>query len=75
MISERLEEVAGQYEQTAAECEAAALHLRRTASHFRDGEVPRASAHSWAALGHFVGAERLLKELAQLHASRSRPDV
>ena len=75
MISERLEEVAREYEQAAAECEAAALHLKRTASHFRDGEVPRACAHSWAALGHLVGAEQLLKKLAELHASRSRPDV
>jgi hypothetical protein len=75
MISERFEEVAQQYERTAAECEAAALHLRTTASHFRGGDVPRACAHSWAALGHLVGAERLLKKLAELHAARSRPDV
>src|SRR4030095_8568042 len=71
MIIERLDEDARQYEQTAAECEAAALHLKRTASHFRDGDVPRACAHSWAAFGHFVGAEQLLKELAQLHGRDS----
>jgi hypothetical protein len=75
MIDERLEEVARQYEQTATECEAAAVHLKRTASHFRHGEVPRACAHAWAALGHLIGAEQLLRRLAELHASRSRPDV
>jgi hypothetical protein len=75
MMSERLEEVARQYEQAAAECEEAAQHLRTTARHFRDGDVPRGCAHSWAAWGHLAGSERLLRELAELHASRSRADV
>ena len=71
-MKERLEEVARRYEQAAAECEVAALHLRTTARHFRDGEVPRGCAHAWAAWGHISGGERLLRETAELHASRSR---
>ena len=71
-MRERLEEAARQYEQAAAELEAAVQHLRTTARHFRDGEVPRGCAHSWAAWGHLVSAENLLKTLAELHASRSR---
>jgi hypothetical protein len=71
-MNERLEEAARQYEQAAAELEAAAQHLRTTARHFRDGDVPRGGAHCWAAWGHMSSAERQLRELAELHASRSR---
>lgn len=74
-MSERLEEVARRYEEAAGELEAAVRHLRTTARHFRDAEVPRGCAHSWAAWGHVCAAERLLKELAELHASRSRAEV
>lgn len=48
LMRERLEQVARRYEQAAAECEVAAQHLRTTARHFRDGDVPRGCAHSWA---------------------------
>ncbi len=73
-MRERLEEVARQYDEVAAELESAVRHLRTTARHFREGEVPRASAHSWAAWGHVSAAERLLRALAELHASRSNAD-
>jgi hypothetical protein len=48
-MSQRLEDVARQYEEAAAELEAAVRHLRTTAGHFRDANVPRGCAHSWAA--------------------------
>lgn len=74
MTNERLEEVARQYEEAAAELESAVRHLRVTARHFRDGEVPRGCAHSWAAWGHVCAARRRLEALAELHSSRSRAD-
>ena len=73
-MSKRLEEVARQYERAAAELEAAVQHLRTTARHFRDADVPRGCAHSWAAWGYVCTAERLLKTLAELHATRSQAD-
>jgi hypothetical protein len=36
--------------------------------------VPRGCAHSWAAWGYVCTAERLLKTLAELHATRSQAD-
>jgi hypothetical protein len=71
-MNERLEKAAAQYEEAAEELEAAVRHLRTTARHFREGEVPRGCAHSWAAWGHLSNAERMLRALAELHASRSR---
>lgn len=73
-MNERLEEVARQYDEAAAELESAVRHLRVTARHFRESEVPRGCAHSWAAWGHVCAAERLLKALAELHASRSHAE-
>ncbi len=73
-MSERLEEVARQYDEAAAELESAVRHLRTTARHFRDADVPRGCAHSWAAWGHVCAAERLMRGLAELHASRSNAD-
>ena len=48
----RLEEAAGLFDAAAAELEQAAAHARRAGEHFRTGEVPRATAHAWATLGH-----------------------
>ncbi len=73
-MTERLEEVARQYEEAAAELESAVSHLRTTARHFRNADVPRGCAHSWAAWGHVSVAERLLRALAELHALRSKAD-
>ena len=67
------EESARIYDAGAAELDRAAAHARRTAEHFRDGEIPRAAAHAWATQGHVHEAQRRLEEQARDHASRSQP--
>jgi hypothetical protein len=59
------------YESVADRLELTARHLRRTAEHFRAGDVPRACAHALAARGDLVAAERSLDELAIEHASHA----
>jgi len=71
-VSERYEEAAPLHESAALELELAA-HCRTTATHFRDGNVPRAAAHAWAALGHLREAEAALEAQAREHARRSTP--
>jgi hypothetical protein len=67
----RLEAAALLFESAADELELAAAHARRSAGHFRDGEVSRATAHAWAALGHLkTGEDRLLVQAAE-HRQRS----
>jgi hypothetical protein len=39
----------------------------------RNGEVPRAAAHAWAARGHVLGAQAALDEQAREHARQSVP--
>jgi hypothetical protein len=70
-VRERLEAAAKLYEEAADELERAAAHSRRTAEHFRDGEVPRATAHAWATRGHVLAASRHLDEQAEEHRLRS----
>ncbi len=72
-MNERFEQAARLYEAAAQELELAAQHCRTTARHFRNGEVPRASAHAWAALGHVREAEHSLEAQAREHARRSTP--
>jgi hypothetical protein len=70
---ERLEEAAKLYDAAAAELEQAVAHCRTAAQHFREGVVPRASAHAWAAFGHVLTAREALEEQARMHAQRSSP--
>ena len=72
-MNERYEQAAQLYETAAQELELAAAHCRTTADHFRDGNVPRATAHAWAALGHLHEAEASLEAQAREHARRSTP--
>lgn len=65
-------QVADRYDAVAAELEKAARHLRRTAEHFRNRDVPRASAHRVAADGHLIKGKAELDILAVLHAERAR---
>jgi hypothetical protein len=62
---------ADDYERVAERLELAARHLRRTAEHFRGGEVPRACAHVVAAEGLLSETRRGLDSLAEGHASVS----
>ena len=73
MASKLREEAADQYDQAADELEAAIDHLRTTAKRFRADDVGSGCAHAWAAHGHMLNAETLLKALAVLQASRSNP--
>ena len=72
-MNERHEAAASLYEGAAAELDLAAAHCRTAASHFRDGEIPRAAAHAWAARGHTLVAAESLDEQAREHARRSSP--
>lgn len=55
----------------ARELEAAARHAWISAEHFRSGDVPRASAHVFAAIGHSAGASKVIEEVAQTHAKHA----
>jgi glycerol-3-phosphate dehydrogenase len=72
-MTEPREAGARAYEQIADELDAAAAHCRTAARHLRDGEIPRAAAHAWAAYGHAHVADGSLAEQARTHAQRSRP--
>jgi len=67
------EESAKLYDEIAAELDQAAAHARRTAEHFRDGEIPRAAAHAWATQGRVHEAQQKLEAQAREHAARSQP--
>ncbi|MGZ8741250.1 MAG: hypothetical protein ACXWZ8_11710, partial [Gaiellaceae bacterium] len=70
-MSEALESAARLCEEVAAELDLAAQHCRTAARHFRDGEVPRAAAHAWAAHGHVLEADERLSRQAREHASEA----
>jgi hypothetical protein len=72
-MSEALEHAAHQYDRAADELDRAAAHCRTAARHARDGEVPRMTAHAWAARGHVLEAQAALDEQAGEHARRSVP--
>jgi hypothetical protein len=67
----RLEAAASLFESAAEELELAAAHAHRAAEHFRAGEVPRGTAHAWAALGHLKTAEDRLLVQAREHRQRA----
>ena len=67
-------EVAAQlYDVAAEQLDLAAQHCRTAARHFRDLEVPRGTAHAWAAYGHVREAQERLEAQAREHAGRSNP--
>jgi hypothetical protein len=71
-VRQRLEAAAQLYEAAASELGTAAAHARRAAEHFRNGEVPRGTAHAWATRGHLLAAEKPLDEQALEHRLRAR---
>jgi hypothetical protein len=72
-MSELLDKHAELYEEAARELEVAAAHLRRTAEHFRNREIPRACAHVFAAQGHLLVVHKIIEDHALLHASKAVP--
>ncbi len=70
-MNERLEAAARLYEEVAKELDIAARHCERSAEHFRNGDVPRGTAHAWSARGHMLEAGQRLDEQAREHSRRS----
>jgi lactoylglutathione lyase len=60
----RLEQAARLYDRAADELERGAAHARRSAVHFRNGDVPPGAAHAWATRGHVLAARQSLDEQA-----------
>jgi hypothetical protein len=71
--AERREQAAVLYDEAAEQLELAARHCRTAAGHFRDGEVPRGTAHAWAAQGHVLEAQERLSAQARRHARQAIP--
>ena len=67
-----VELAAQRLELAARELHAAARHGNIASGHFREGAVPRGTAHTLATLGHIREAEALLEEVAREHARRAR---
>jgi hypothetical protein len=57
----------------AEELRQSEAHVRVTADHFRNREIPRACAHQWAARGHLLKALEGLDEQAREHSERAIP--
>jgi hypothetical protein len=74
-MSEVLEATAKLYDEAAAELDRATRHCEVAAQHFRDNEVPRGTAHAWAARGHLLEALERLDQQAREHARRSVPEA
>ena len=70
-VQQRLEHAASLYDEAAAELERGAARSRRAAEHFRNGDVPRGTAHAWATRGHVLAASRHLDEQAEMHRERA----
>jgi hypothetical protein len=71
--AERREHAATLYDEAAEQLDLAAQHCRTAARHFRDGDVPRAAAHAWAAQGHTLEAQDRLSAQSRAHAARATP--
>jgi hypothetical protein len=67
----RLEAAALLFESAAAELDLAGAQARRAAEHFRGGDVPRGTAHAWAAYGHLKTGEDRLAVQATEHRQRA----
>ena len=67
------ESLVEQCEQTVLELTLATKHMTTMAEHFRNREVPRASAHYMATLGHLEKVKDLMADLAIQHAKKATP--
>ena len=72
-MSQTRDQQAKRFDDIAREAEALAAHARTAAQHFRNGEIPRAGAHAFAAEGHCAQLRDFLEQAAKEHAARSRP--
>ncbi len=69
----RLEAAASLFDAAADEFDLAGAHARMAAERFREGDVPRATSHAWAALGYVRTGEDIL--VAQAREHRRPPDA
>jgi hypothetical protein len=74
MTEESRETAAAELESAADELDLAVAHLRIAAGHFREGEIPRACAHTFAAEGHMIEARRQVENRAVVHRTKARVD-
>lgn len=71
-VAAHIADAAQQFRQVATECELAGAQARTAAVRLLEMDVPKGSAHAFAAQGHLRQAQQHLDELAKLHAQRSR---
>ena len=71
-VAPHIAEAAQSFRRVAEEAERAAAHARTAAVRLMDMDVPKGSAHAFAAHGHLQNAQQTLDEMAQLHAERSQ---
>lgn len=71
-VAPHIADAAAEFRQVAEQCELAAAQARTAASRLMAMDVPKGSAHAFAAHGHVKHADEMLSELAKLHAERSR---
>lgn len=56
-------ESAAMCERTADQLERAVRHCHTTVGHFRSKEMPRGTAHAWAAYGHILEVADRISQL------------
>ncbi len=67
-MSDSFEIQADRLEVMVEEMQKAIAHARIAASHFREGEVPRAAAHVLAIQGHLAKSASLVQEISEQHS-------
>jgi len=67
-MSDSFEIQADRLEVMVEELQKAISHARIAASQFREGEVPRATAHVLAVQGHLSKSKSLVLEIAEQHS-------
>ena len=60
------------YRRITAELEAAATHSQVAAEHMGVSDIARACAHGMAVNGHLRAADRMMGEVAEIHAGKAR---
>jgi hypothetical protein len=72
MAEDILTVTAAHYEESAAELDRAAAHLRIAARQFRERNVARGCAHAFAAYGHIHVVQRQIDEHAEQHRTKAQ---
>lgn len=70
-VAPHIAAAAEEFRRVASECELAASEARTAAVRLMEMDVPKGSAHAFAAHGHLRKADGMLDDLATLHADRA----